>query len=151
MAIYDADGIGITQQAFNDILRRQDALATRNWELEAELGRRQHEIDSLKGMVKCYLQEEDAPEDHDISRLSAVCGRCYSALDDMHKATIARLESALTAAWSDIGQWIQLAERQREVLPNPDQQPSCPTTSGIDRSREVRAEITKALQFAKRL
>jgi hypothetical protein len=100
--------------------------------------------------IQCYLQEEDPPEDHDPEHYGAVCGRCYSALDDMHKATIERLEAALATAWSDIGQWIQLAERQREVLPNPDLQPACPTTAGIDRSRKVREEITKALQFAKR-
>lgn len=100
--------------------------------------------------VKCYLQEDDPPEDHDISQCGAVCGRCYAALDDMHKASIERLEMALIDAWTDIGQWVQLAERQREVFPNPDHQPSCPTPAGIARSREVRAQITKALQFAKR-
>jgi hypothetical protein len=29
---------------------------------------------------ECYLQEDDPPEDHDIQRLSCVCGKCYEAL-----------------------------------------------------------------------
>lgn len=29
---------------------------------------------------KCYLQENDPPEQHDLATYSAVCGRCYEAL-----------------------------------------------------------------------
>lgn len=30
--------------------------------------------------LKCYLQEEDPPEEHDIAKFGCVCGRCYNAL-----------------------------------------------------------------------
>ena len=97
----------------------------------------------------CYLQEDDPPEDHDIRRLSAVCGRCYSALDEMHKATIERLITALLIADRDIGEWVQLANRQREILPQVDHHPGGPSQAGIERSGDVRRQIGEAISFAR--
>lgn len=36
--------------------------------------------------AKCYLQENDPPEDHDIERFSCVCGKCYEALSRLEEA-----------------------------------------------------------------
>lgn len=38
--------------------------------------------DELASARKCYLQEEDPPADHDMSRFSCVCGKCYEALSN---------------------------------------------------------------------
>ena len=44
--------------------------------------------------VTCYLREEDPPEDHDLERYSAVCGRCYSALADLLRSSVDELAAA---------------------------------------------------------
>lgn len=59
---------------------------------------------------------------------------------------------AMSDAFTDIGQWCQLAESQRELSPRPDYEPRCPSKSGIEVSRtlqrrlgNVMAEIRKHL------
>lgn len=50
---------------------------------------------------------------------------------------------ALNRAWSDIGEWLQLAHRQREVLEHG--HAACPNATGIKASEKVQAEIGQAL------
>jgi hypothetical protein len=45
----------------------------------------------------------------------------------------------------DIGEWIQLAERQRREIPNADYVPHAPNSMGIKRSRQVQEIIGRAV------
>lgn len=98
---------------------------------------------------KCYLQEDDPPEQHDLSQYSAVCGQCYTALDEVHKVTIERLITTLSLAHQDIGEWCQLAERQRTEIPQVDFNPIGPSQAGIAKSRRVQQSIGDAIRFAR--
>lgn len=64
---------------------------------------------------KCYLTEEDPPEDHDFQRYSAVCGRCYGALADLERDArnaLASAETELTA----LREQLAAVERERDAL-----------------------------------
>lgn len=61
-----------------------------------------------------------------------------------------RVKYALVEASTDISEWCQLAERQRQMLPDADHNPIAPTTSGIDKSRRVQNEIAVALEHLRR-
>jgi hypothetical protein len=55
-----------------------------------------------------------------------------------------RLREALLAADRDISEWLQLAKRQANELPNADYHPLAPTRLGIAASNEVR-ELIKSV------
>lgn len=54
------------------------------------------------------------------------------------------MRDAISIAHRDIGEWIQLAEQQREKTERPDHAPQCPSEAGIQRSHKVREIIGKA-------
>lgn len=57
-----------------------------------------------------------------------------------------RVDRALTAAWQDIHDWLQLARRQRRELTDVDRLPCGPTDAGIAASERVLEQIREASQ-----
>jgi hypothetical protein len=51
--------------------------------------------------MNCYLQEEDPPENHDLSRFSCVCGNCYGELADLEREARERLQ-AMHQVYADL-------------------------------------------------
>lgn len=56
------------------------------------------------------------------------------------------LREALDAAWTDIGEWCQLGQRQHDELLPVGHHPLAPTPAGIERSRKVQRLIGEALK-----
>lgn len=91
------------------------------------------------------------------SGVRIVCDACIGQFKPILAARLASLEQQLAAAlarekrlrhvlemaWTDIGQWLQLARYQREQM---DQNLGwCPTQAGLDASTAMREEISAAL------
>lgn len=48
--------------------------------------------------IKCYLQEDDPPADHDLQTFGAVCGRCYEAAVAVDRENVLILRETLRLA-----------------------------------------------------
>jgi hypothetical protein len=64
----------------------------------------------------------------------------------LHASTLAeQMAAALRDAHRDIREWVQLAERQRNEIPNAPHCPYAPTDAGVTASRAVLSNISNAL------
>lgn len=123
--------------------------------LEADVAEARKWVNDLhSGMyVNCvYCGHRYGPKDEVpatmADALKAHIERCPKHPMSELRAMIVALERVLMAAHTDIGHWVQLAERQRKVM---DQNLGwCPTQAGIDTSRKVRDGIGAALVAVRR-
>lgn len=71
--------------------------------------------------------------------------RGFKAEVERLREAIATSRNALNSAYTDISEWLQLAERQYAELPNASHNPLAPTQLGIDRSRYVQRLLGAAI------